>query len=332
MSQPWVSVEEVARHLGVAKDTVYRWIETKSLPAHRVGRLWKLQLDEVDEWVRWTRWTSGYAVGAQQMTSSIGSVAMTSAALVLLPAAPSLVPAAPKGLRPFFGYYGGKWRDAQKHYPRPAHATIVEPFAGSAGYSLRYPDRNVVLCEIDPILVGVWNYLTTVSPKEILKIPDVAPDSTVDELDLPQEAKWLVGFWLNRGIARPCKSPSKWMREGARPGSFWGERVRQTIARQLDSIRHWKIVQCSYADCPISEPATWFVDPPYQVAGQHYRFGSDEIDFQHLGQWCRSRPGQVIACENAGADWLPFRDLGDIKTTRTGRRSREVIWTREGSE
>ncbi|MGW3614523.1 helix-turn-helix domain-containing protein [Micromonospora sp. NPDC005163] len=49
--EPWVSVEEVANHLGVAKDTVYRWIESKSLPAHRVGRLWKFKLSQVDAWV-----------------------------------------------------------------------------------------------------------------------------------------------------------------------------------------------------------------------------------------------------------------------------------------
>ncbi len=52
MPDPWVSVDDVARHLGVAKDTVYRWIERRSLPAHKVGRLWKFKLTEVDEWVR----------------------------------------------------------------------------------------------------------------------------------------------------------------------------------------------------------------------------------------------------------------------------------------
>lgn len=51
MSEPWVSVDEVSRHLGVAKDTIYRWIETRGLPAHRVGRLWKFKLSEVDAWV-----------------------------------------------------------------------------------------------------------------------------------------------------------------------------------------------------------------------------------------------------------------------------------------
>ena len=43
---------EVAAHLGVAVDTVYRWIEGKGLPAHRLGRLWKCKLSEVDDWVR----------------------------------------------------------------------------------------------------------------------------------------------------------------------------------------------------------------------------------------------------------------------------------------
>ena len=47
--EPWVSVEDIAKHLGVAKDSVYRWIETKKLPARRVGRLWKFKLSEVDE-------------------------------------------------------------------------------------------------------------------------------------------------------------------------------------------------------------------------------------------------------------------------------------------
>lgn len=51
-TEPWVTAEDVTRHLGIAKETVYRWRERKSLPAHRVGRLWKFQLSKVDEWVR----------------------------------------------------------------------------------------------------------------------------------------------------------------------------------------------------------------------------------------------------------------------------------------
>lgn len=48
----WVSVDEVAAHLGVTRDTIYRWMERKSLPAHRLGRVWRYKITEVDEWVR----------------------------------------------------------------------------------------------------------------------------------------------------------------------------------------------------------------------------------------------------------------------------------------
>lgn len=51
-SEPWVTAEQVAHHLGVVKDTVYRWREKKGLPAHQIGRLWKFKLSEVDEWVQ----------------------------------------------------------------------------------------------------------------------------------------------------------------------------------------------------------------------------------------------------------------------------------------
>ena len=51
-TEAWVSVDAVAKHLSVAKDSIYRWIEHKRLPAHRVGRLWKFKLSQIDEWVR----------------------------------------------------------------------------------------------------------------------------------------------------------------------------------------------------------------------------------------------------------------------------------------
>ena len=48
----WYSVDEIAEYLGVKQDTLYKWIERKRLPAHKVGRLWKFRKDEVDDWVR----------------------------------------------------------------------------------------------------------------------------------------------------------------------------------------------------------------------------------------------------------------------------------------
>jgi excisionase family DNA binding protein len=52
MSDRWLSVEEIAEHLGVSKDTVYAWISKRNMPAHRIGRLWKFKIEEIDEWVK----------------------------------------------------------------------------------------------------------------------------------------------------------------------------------------------------------------------------------------------------------------------------------------
>lgn len=52
MAERWHSVDEVAEHLGVVPDTIYRWLAAGRMPAHRLGRQWKFQLSEVDDWVR----------------------------------------------------------------------------------------------------------------------------------------------------------------------------------------------------------------------------------------------------------------------------------------
>ena len=46
----WVGVDDVAVHLGVAKDS--RWIEERGLPAYRVRRLFRFKASEINEWVR----------------------------------------------------------------------------------------------------------------------------------------------------------------------------------------------------------------------------------------------------------------------------------------
>ena len=52
MDDRWLSVDEVADYLGVAKDTVYNWVTNKGMPGHKVGRFWKFKKDDVDSWVR----------------------------------------------------------------------------------------------------------------------------------------------------------------------------------------------------------------------------------------------------------------------------------------
>jgi site-specific DNA-adenine methylase len=208
---------------------------------------------------------------------------------------------------PFFTFYGGKFR-ASKHYPPPQHGTIIEPFAGSAGYSINHPGADVRINDIDPIITGTWLYLIAASQEEILRLPDLEPGQTVDQLELPQEARWLIGWWLNKGSATPKKRASTFMLKHPAGAPYWGASIRQRIARQLPQIRHWTVTTGDYRDLPDLE-ACWYIDPPYSAGGQHYRFGRSGIDYTDLAKWTMTRRGQVIACEADDADWLPFTTL-----------------------
>ena len=52
MAERWLSVDEIADHLGIKKDTAYKWVRKKNLPVHKMGKLLKFQIKEVDQWVR----------------------------------------------------------------------------------------------------------------------------------------------------------------------------------------------------------------------------------------------------------------------------------------
>ena len=52
MDDRWLSVTEISKYLGINKDSVYKWVKEKGLPAHRLGKLWKFKTDEVDVWMR----------------------------------------------------------------------------------------------------------------------------------------------------------------------------------------------------------------------------------------------------------------------------------------
>jgi hypothetical protein len=214
-------------------------------------------------------------------------------------------------MKPLFPFYGSKWRDA-KRYPAPFNGTVVEPFAGSAGYSTYYAPANVTLVDVDPIIVGVWDYVIHASIREILALPDLEVGESTDSLDLPQEARWLIGFWLNRGSAQPKKTKTAFSARTERSQLVWSERARTRIAAEVEGIRHWKVVHGSYDQAPVVD-GTYFVDPPYVDKGKYYRF--KDVDYGALGVWCQAR-SNVIACEQAGAAWLPFEPLATIKSTR----------------
>jgi hypothetical protein len=151
-----------------------------------------------------------------------------------------------------FGCVGSKYRIAHQ-YPEPLYNTIIEPFAGSMGYST------------------YW-YL------QITKLNIIGVDIDLDICDKLNECR-SKGFLYN-------------------------------------------ISNGSY-DIINNQEATWFIDAPYQALCYH-KF--HDINYVELAQWCRSRRGQVIVCEQDGANWLPFRTFRSVKN-RYHNYSHEVIWT-----
>jgi len=58
MAERWLSVDEISADLGVNPDTICKWITRKSVPARRVGRLWKFPAREVNAFGRRRKWVT----------------------------------------------------------------------------------------------------------------------------------------------------------------------------------------------------------------------------------------------------------------------------------
>lgn len=220
-------------------------------------------------------------------------------------------------IKPFWRYYGGKYRAALK-YPKPLFDTIVEPCAGAAGYSTRHYHKNIILIDKNPTICEIWEFLINSSRDDILSIPLV---ETLEDLpsDLPLGARYLVGFSFNDATVAPSSRLSAGRKKLANMGrnfEGWNENRRLRIANQVHLIKHWVVVQGDYTVSPDIE-ATWFIDPPYNnKAGSCYP--AKVVDYEHLGLWCRTRKGQVIVCENVGADWMPFQPFAKFKAGISG--------------
>lgn len=154
-----------------------------------------------------------------------------------------------KILRPFWRYYGGKWRAAKSGaYPQPLYDTIIEPFAGAAGYSLVYgADRPVILVEKYPTIAAIWRWLIGADPQEIRAIPEV---DSVDDLPewVPQAARWLIGFTMNSAASTPRKTLSagrRMLRAKHRQFEGWTAAMRERVAEQVPFIRTWRVRRCS---------------------------------------------------------------------------------------
>lgn len=226
-----------------------------------------------------------------------------------------------KRLRPFFSYYGSKWRIAPK-YPQPKHNTIIEPFCGSAQYSMVYPSKNVYLYDLYEPIVMAWDYLIKSSEKDIKNLP--SSFEHIDDLKISDEAKALIGFNINPASQMPKKTFSPWRRDNAQ---FWGDKKKKLIVEQKPYIKHWKVFLGSYEDIK-NEKATWFIDPPYQSKAGRLYVKSD-IDYEKLEKWISCRMGQFIACDMEGVCYGQFRPFltAQVNPSKRGKKTlKEMIW------
>lgn len=217
-----------------------------------------------------------------------------------------------------FSYYGSKSKIVQ-YYPQPTHDKIIEPFAGSARYSLRYWEKDILLVDKYKVIVDIWHYLQRASEKDILGLPRLdKAGQDLRDFNLSEVEKNFMGFLVAAGVS----SPKNKVTEAGRRNLI---SLYNNIKSNLHKIKHWKIIQGSYEDLE-NENATWFIDPPYQFGGEHYKESSKNINYDSLANWCKSRNGQVIVCENTKATWMDFKPIiqiqGRLQTFTT-----EVIWT-----
>lgn len=220
-----------------------------------------------------------------------------------------------------FSYYGSKGKIAH-FYPKPLHGQIIEPFAGSARYALKYWENDVLLVDKYEVVIRIWAWLQQCSPSDILGLPLLRSGMDLRKLSLSNEEKLYLSFLASVGSKSPTWKVSPF---AADKFEKYGVSIYKKAAVNLKKIRHWKIRHGEYNDIE-NQIATWFVDPPYTVGGQYYPFGSKQIDYQQLSEWCHSRNGQVIVCENSKANWLDFKPI----CRSTGGKNRvytESIWS-----
>jgi hypothetical protein len=210
-----------------------------------------------------------------------------------------------------FPYFGRKVKVAA-YYGAPRYPLVIEPFAGSIGYSEYWQPAQVVALEKDERVVALWH--------RMLALQHVPPPPT-------------VGSATDDLLVKLCSYSEHALTSGT-----------MTVTSRM--VRDWRYVHLramrlqawagqavlyrlgSFAEAPDTE-ATWFIDPPYQFANRRgYREGAARMDYDQLAVWVQTRRGQVIVAEQFGATWLPFRPFAAIHSHR-GTRSREVIWTND---
>lgn len=215
-----------------------------------------------------------------------------------------------------FSYYGSKSKIVD-YYPAPKYGKIIEPFAGSARYSLKWWDRDITLIDKYPVLIEVWHFLQSCNRRDVLAFLKLDLKYRLSDIVEKGSIEWkFLGFLTQAGQGSPADTRTIM-------SSFEADLVR--IANDIHKIKDWKILLGDYKDIENQE-ATWFIDPPYQFGGEHqYIHSNKKIDFKSLAHWIKSLAGHIIVCENTKADWMPFLPMVDMAGTKYT--TTEAIWT-----
>lgn len=236
---------------------------------------------------------------------------------------------------PLFKWFGSKWLSSKK-LPLPKHNTIVEPYAGGAGYSLRHHEgRKVVLAERDPHLRVLWRWLIDeATHANISAIPlNVREGTDIRTLGLSLGQATLLKSWQRTNNVGDCWTISPW---GNKPGQ-WTANTRARVADEFHVVRGWTLLPDAVAAFYRSgnPDTTFFIDPCYQY---NYQYRGAPTDYKALAKRVLSRKGQVIVCEavcpKTGAipDWLPFTYWGSRVTSRrkatNNHHSKELLFCR----
>jgi hypothetical protein len=220
-------------------------------------------------------------------------------------------------LGPFHGHfvagvssfkYQGRKTSFVDAYPAPRYPLIIEPFAGSASYAVRWCDRAAKLFDVDDDVATLWHWILAGCPStdfRALELHRCASLVSTTVTSFKPSAE--IARYLNRA-----------------------QRLARVVAGR------WSFEQATYQTAPDVE-ATWFIDPPYQKTADQYRAGA--LDYAELWRWCSTRKGQVILCEAADNDWIP-EPVEVVATIRggglAGGKPRggprvEVMWHRPGA-
>lgn len=217
-----------------------------------------------------------------------------------------------------FYYYGRKKKISSK-YKVSSKNTIIEPFAGSAAYSLRDENinKNVILFEKSKRVYDLWKWLIEVATyDDIMKLGYIKRGDKVSEFIKILHSASKRAFDYKKITVTSVMETN------------WNSNLSK-MAELVGKVKHWKIYNNCYSEIDNvvgNLDCCWFIDPPYKgAAGMGYSHSSEDIDYYKLSEWCKSRNGNVIVCEGGNANWLPFEKLTQ-QSTINGKKNNELVY------